>query len=73
MSECTNSCNITVHGMDNVKCHHTGFVTADFPFIASLSMAAVKGYPGGSWLHVGQNCRAWGQEATGWTVRKTRF
>ena len=73
MSVCTNNCKSTSHGMDNVKFNHTGFVTAAVPFIATLSIAAVKGYAGGSWLPVAQNCRALGQEATRWTARKTRF
>jgi len=73
MSVCTNNCNSTAHGTDNVQCTHPGFVSADVPFIASFSMATVMGYPGESWLHMGQNCLTWGQEGTGWTVRKTRF
>jgi len=70
MSVCTNNCNSTAHGTDNVQCTHPGFVSADVPFIASFSMATVMGYPGESWLHMGQNCLTWGQEGTGWTVRK---
>ena len=71
MSVCTNSCKSRAHGMDVVKCNHTGFVTADVHFMASLNMAAVKG--SGRGLDVRHNCRALGHEAKGWAARKTRF
>jgi hypothetical protein len=65
MSVCTHDCKSTARGTDNIKFNHTEFVTAAVPFIASLSMAAVKECPGGSWLHVGHNCRALGAQGYG--------
>jgi hypothetical protein len=71
MSVCTNNYKSTAHGMDIVKFNHTGFVTADVPFIVSLTMADVKG--SGRGLNVRHNRRDLGHEATGWTARKMRF